>query len=606
MPNLTRNTFVPITDRRWRSVYSPSAGIVRPEWFGAKGDGVYNATSNLMEGTDDTTALQDAIAYLEANGGGTLLLGPKTYLFSSTLGTGTDVVNINATDPIRIMGVGCKITYTGGGATMYKGSVLRYTALNGTPAMQFKRNYGGIVLRDFALVGKDYELVDMAALMQSGGVVASGNGNGIVLKVCTSAHIEGVRIEGFDGDGVSLGRGINGGLGIAIYAEDCYYGVFSRCQIRGCRVGMDHYRCNAQEVVSAKISYCTLGARNIQRMRSSAIEGCATYGLLWDDEATQSWRTCSLSDCYFEGNGQKDNAEYAHIWGGNSGLEVCDRWLILTGITDFGRGSELVERTNRFTCIGGHWTELQLHGRIKRNFNTHPGGTPDWEFGNLTTTGTTVFDLGHTSTNNDDADNSLWAETWQNRSNIVFLGVRRIETHQLPTHWGGVPNVNGLVASHASAHVNTAITANRLYVQPVDIPHDFNSLAIQIGVNVAAAGGSLARAVLYAVHPQNKSPDAHLSTSNTIAVDATGDKTMTINYSGQRGQYWVAIESDGAPTLNCVSAASTLQQIFRSTPGANRYAAYVAHTFTDPVPKPFGSPTLINTAETPFLIIDSN
>ena len=74
-----------------------TGGIITPERFGAKGDGVAGTDSVPATGTNDTQAFRDAIAYLRSVGGGVLACGPKRYMIDLTVAGGAleyDLSNI--------------------------------------------------------------------------------------------------------------------------------------------------------------------------------------------------------------------------------------------------------------------------------------------------------------------------------------------------------------------------------------------------------------------------------------------------------------------------------------------------------------------------------
>jgi len=76
-----------------RSVQSKARDIVSPEDFGAVGDAVIAADdfTPTTLGTNDQAAFDAAVAYLDGIGGGTLVLGPKTYRVNQGVKLAQDV-----------------------------------------------------------------------------------------------------------------------------------------------------------------------------------------------------------------------------------------------------------------------------------------------------------------------------------------------------------------------------------------------------------------------------------------------------------------------------------------------------------------------------------
>ena len=77
-------TTVPLASAVDKIYIQPSLGVVTPELYGAKGDGV----------TDDTAALQAAINAVIASGGGHLYIPRATYKLTGNGLTLTDATNM--------------------------------------------------------------------------------------------------------------------------------------------------------------------------------------------------------------------------------------------------------------------------------------------------------------------------------------------------------------------------------------------------------------------------------------------------------------------------------------------------------------------------------
>jgi hypothetical protein len=100
------------------------------------------------------------------------------------------------------------------------------------------------------------------------------------------------------------------------------------------------------------------------------------------------------------------------------------------------------------------------------------------------------------------------------------------------------------------------VTANRLVGTFMLVPRDMTLSHLVIEVTSAAAAGKVARLGIYNVG-DNLYPGSLLLDAGSVAVDSTGLKTLQIS-GGQsltRGIYFIAVISDGAPTIRQYSAA---------------------------------------------------
>jgi hypothetical protein len=135
-----------------------------------------------------------------------------------------------------------------------------------------------------------------------------------------------------------------------------------------------------------------------------------------------------------------------------------------------------------------------------------------------------------------------------------------------------------------------AIVANTIYSSPLWVPA--GGVAIdRIGteITVAAAAGKIARFMLYA--DNNGLPGALLHDAGTIAVDTTGEKSITVAYTLPEGRVHAALVSDGTPTVRILNmTAAALAAYGFPTLGAAAAGGAQARLNTDTTaPDPFSA-----------------
>jgi hypothetical protein len=139
---------------------------------------------------------------------------------------------------------------------------------------------------------------------------------------------------------------------------------------------------------------------------------------------------------------------------------------------------------------------------------------------------------------------------------------------------------------HATA--NIAITANRLYAYPLFIARNLTIDRIAMEVATAGAGGTKVRLGIYNGDGTNLYPGSLLLDAGEVAVDSTGIKTITISQALTKGLYWVAMVSDGTPTVKANSnvTRSYWMGIRGTSYSYHQQGWYVAHTY-GALPDPF-------------------
>lgn len=92
------------------------------------------------------------------------------------------------------------------------------------------------------------------------------------------------------------------------------------------------------------------------------------------------------------------------------------------------------------------------------------------------------------------------------------------------------------------------VAADTIYAVPVTVPRLLTVDRIAIRVAVAAAAGKKARLGIYG-DGTNLYPGSLVLDAGEVAVDSTGIKAITIDQPLDKGRYWLALVSDGTPTI---------------------------------------------------------
>lgn len=111
----------------------------------------------------------------------------------------------------------------------------------------------------------------------------------------------------------------------------------------------------------------------------------------------------------------------------------------------------------------------------------------------------------------------------------------------------------GLPGWFGDAVATQAIVANTTYYIPIAIAQRTRFDRIGVSVSVAAAALSVARFGFVEMQPDG-SPGLVVADEGTTLVDVNGDRLITIDRTLDRGAYFIAMNSDGAPTLDTFSA----------------------------------------------------
>jgi len=132
---------------------------------------------------------------------------------------------------------------------------------------------------------------------------------------------------------------------------------------------------------------------------------------------------------------------------------------------------------------------------------------------------------------------------------------------------------------------NRSITANVLYGVPVLVARAMTVDRIAIEVLTQGAGGTKARLGIYSVH-SNLYPTTLLLDAGTVDVDSTGVKTIVINQALAKGWNFVALVSDGTPTIQGFASAYTPLGIRAADFNQDQACWYIAQAY-GALPNPF-------------------
>lgn len=176
--------------------------------------------------------------------------------------------------------------------------------------------------------------------------------------------------------------------------------------------------------------------------------------------------------------------------------------------------------------------------------------------------------------------------TWRNGYSPIVWHQRQLDAHTRNLY-EQMRVGDYLFPMPIQTYTSFAIIAATLYTIPFLVARDVTLDRLRINITVAGAGGTLARLGIYAddgtIRPGNLVLDA-----GTVAVDAVAEVEIAIAQALTPGLYWLALLSDGIPTLGAFSIAwSPFQRIGSNYNMGGRYT--VAQAFgalPDPAPAP--------------------
>ena len=141
-----------------------------------------------------------------------------------------------------------------------------------------------------------------------------------------------------------------------------------------------------------------------------------------------------------------------------------------------------------------------------------------------------------------------------------------------------------LPAGFLLGYTTSAIQADRIIARYLWVARNITVDRIAVYVATAGAAGTVIRLGIYN-NGTNLLPGSLLLDAGTVAVDSTGVKAITINQALTKGLYWLALFSDGAPTLG--AHASAWSPIGMDNSIQNTKAHWYKDTAYGTLPDPF-------------------
>ena len=115
-------------------------------------------------------------------------------------------------------------------------------------------------------------------------------------------------------------------------------------------------------------------------------------------------------------------------------------------------------------------------------------------------------------------------------------------------------------SSDTNLSATLAITANELYGVPLVVARNITVDRIAFEVTGAGAGGTTARMGIYN-NGTNLYPGTLLLDAGTVSVASTGIKAITIAQALPKGIYFLALVSDGTPTIRAVNQSGSTNRL---------------------------------------------
>ncbi len=179
--------------------------------------------------------------------------------------------------------------------------------------------------------------------------------------------------------------------------------------------------------------------------------------------------------------------------------------------------------------------------------------------------------------------------------------IARLDAHT--KDWAEILRTGEYYSAWHAVTATQALLANRLYATILVVARDITVDRIAIRITVAGAANTDARLGIFN-NGTNLYPGSLLLDAGTVDVDSIGVKAITINQALAKGIYWLAVVSDGTPTLRAGHVFYGLGVMplgVSNFENANTYW-YVSHTF-GALPNPFTAGGTLAAGSAPLVAV---
>lgn len=144
-----------------------------------------------------------------------------------------------------------------------------------------------------------------------------------------------------------------------------------------------------------------------------------------------------------------------------------------------------------------------------------------------------------------------------------------------------------------------ALTANTIYAVwwPYAVEQSVSFDRVSILVQTAGAAGKIARIMAYAPDGTNGKPGTLLKDYGTVLVDSTGTKSISSTFTPTNygGGFWLAVVSDGTPTL-WAKGNDPMRPMGANSEGGTAYRGWSYALGSTTAPNPFSPAATLNSA----------
>ena len=118
---------------------------------------------------------------------------------------------------------------------------------------------------------------------------------------------------------------------------------------------------------------------------------------------------------------------------------------------------------------------------------------------------------------------------------------------------GEAVNRSRMADNSTATGANIALSADTIYVSPLTVTNTTSFDSIQCNISTAAAAGKVIRMGVYNANQRTGYPTTLVTSVAGVAADSTGIKSASISATLTPGLYYIAIQSDGTPTIQFFS-----------------------------------------------------